>query len=330
MIKNLDLKPIKETTEDYEILERKIRALFRREIYIPLMKELGESNEALTNAASRFGVYSAISSGRVQFNRGVFSGKFNATISKELRSLGARFDRSTGTYKIPLSELPYDLRSAISASESKFKQRLRTIDQKLAKILPEEIADRLKVEHIFDRSLWKVDKEFHKTIKGITVAPQLTDKGRKILAKEWTNNMKKYVQDFSKDEIKSLRADMQKTIFAGNRYESAVKTIQKSYGVSERKAKFLARQETGLLMAKFKQVRYQDAGVEWYKWGCVSGTKDHPVRPWHRSLEGKKFRWDDPPVTTEPGTPTRRNNPGEDYNCRCFARPIVSFKGEKK
>lgn len=101
--------------------------------------------------------------------------------------------------------------------------------------------------------------------------------------------------------------------------------IQDSYDVSANKAKLLALQETSLLMGKFKQVRYADSGVQEYRWGCVAGTKNHPVPPWHKALEGKIFRWDGPPITSKLGEPVHRSNSGEDFNCRCFARPIVRF-----
>jgi SPP1 gp7 family putative phage head morphogenesis protein len=101
--------------------------------------------------------------------------------------------------------------------------------------------------------------------------------------------------------------------------------IRESFGVTEKKAKFLARQETGLLMAKFKESRYTESGIHQYKWRCSAGSAKHPVRPSHKVLDGRVFRWDTPPITTAPDEPQRRNNPGEDFNCRCVAIPIVGL-----
>lgn len=325
--KTIQLKPIKETTEDYEAIETKLDAWFRAEIYLPILQELGESKTTLSNSSDA--LLDAIKFGRITFHQGRFTGKFNASVSKELKELGATWDRKTGAWKILLSSLPPDFEQAVRAQEQRFVRKLQAIDRKLAQILPEEITGKLQVEQLFDRSLWKVDKEFRKTVENITVAPQLTDAARKRIADEWQTNMRLWVKDFTESEITKLRKGIQKSAFAGNRYESAVKTIQDSYDVSKNKAKFLARQETSLLMTKFKETRYVDAGVEWYQWGCVSGSKNHPVRPWHKALEGKRFRWDDPPITTKAGEPIRRNNPGQDYNCRCFAKPLVSFKEGK-
>jgi SPP1 gp7 family putative phage head morphogenesis protein len=326
------LKPIKETTEDYDAIEVAIKRLFRKQIYLPLMKELGESGKLVN---SKSDLLNAIKTGRISFSRGTFSGRFNAQTSKELKALGARWDRGTRTWKLSQSSLDAEVVNAIHASEAFFQRKLDAIDRKLTQILPEEIADSLKIGRFFDRTLWKVERDFAATLKGLTLPPTLTKAQRAVIAREWQNNMKLFIKDWLKKEIVQLRKDMQQSVFAGNRYETAVKTIQKSYGVSASKAKFLARQETGLLMAKFKEVRYKDAGVKKYMWRTVTGTAAHPVRSTHKICDGKIFSWDNPRELDKQGLvkpsgvhkPGENKNPGEDYNCRCTAVPIVEFGG---
>lgn len=320
--KLIELKPIKETPSDWDELELIIQDLFKQEIYYPLLKEINIGSRKTLIENAKIDLLSAIRTGKISFYRGHFKGSFNATLSKELRALGAKWDRTQGSWRVPRSSLSDEIKHAISASENNIDRTLSRIDTKLAQILPEEIADKLKIEHIFERNLWKTNKDFKQTIKDISIAPTFTEDQNKRIAKEYTKNLQLYIQDFTKKEIVSLREDIQKSAMSGNRYESMIKTLEKSYGVSHRKAKFLARQETSLLMTKFKQTRYEDAGVNQYRWGCVVGSGLHPVRPMHKALEGKVFSWNNPPITDENGN---RNNPGQDYNCRCFARPIVRF-----
>lgn len=320
-MKQIELTPIKEKPEYWDEIESKIILLLKQEIYVPLVKELGVKQKTLQNALED--LVDAIKFGKIHFYRGQFSGRFNATISKELKRLGARWDRKQGTWNIPQSSLPPDIKIAINAGEDRFHQVVSRIDKKLGSLLPEEIADKLKIEHVFDSTLFKVDKDLKKTLKNLTVVPDLSREQRGKISREWSNNMKLYIKEWTQKAIKDLRKDVQENVMAGGRYEAMVKTIQKSYGVSQNKAKFLARQETSLLMTKFKETRYLDAGVKKYKWGTVIGSAKHPVRPMHKALEGKIFSWDNPPVTDDKGA---RNNPGQDYNCRCFARPIVDFR----
>ena len=324
----IDLKPIRETRDDYDEIEKKIKRLFLKEIYAPLMREFQQPLKKLQN--SRDSLLSAINSGRLTYSRGKFSGKLNATLSGELRAIGAKWDRTQKCYSISLDKLPLDVRNVISSSASKFEQKIAKIDTHLAAIVPEELASKLQLSRLFDRSIWKVEKEFQQSVKNITVAPQFTEARRKALSEDWQKNMELWIKDFTQKEIEELRKNLRRSIFAKNRYGSAIKSIQESYGVSERKAKFLARQETALAMTTYKYARYQEAGVNEYKWKAVVGTPSHPTRPQHKklseaSMKGKIFRFDDPPITTEPGEPQRRNNPGQDYNCRCTAIPIVRF-----
>jgi SPP1 gp7 family putative phage head morphogenesis protein len=330
-MKGLELKPIRESSEDYEALEREIKTLFRQEIYYPLLRELQAPKSTIQNSKDEF--LEAIRSGRITFHIKAFFGKFSAVISKELKKLGAIWDKLQKAWKIPLAALPIEVKAAISSSKNRLKQTLSKIDAKLAKIVPDEIAKKLLVKHIFERSIKKIDQSFRDSVREIIVPPQLTDHARARIASEWENNMQLWIKDFTEGEITKLRQNLQMNAFHGYRRETMIPTIeamiqvtQDSYDVSANKAKFLARQETSLLMSKFKQVRYADSGVHEYRWGCVAGTKNHPVRPWHKALEGKVFRWDNPPIISEPGRPVRHGNPGEDYGpCRCFARPIVRF-----
>lgn len=327
------LRPVKETTEDYEAIEQHIRDLFKREIYLPLIRIIDPVRNTITNA--RPGLLDALMYGQVQFYRGTFSGRFNATISKELKAIGARWDSRSGTWKLSQSSLPVDVQNAIKASESHFLRKMQKIDDHLSKILPEEIADKLKASKFLDSTLWKVDRDIRANMRNIQVPPQLTKEQRKTIADEWQNNMKIDIKDWTETAIKKLRREMKESVYAGNRYETAIKTISKSYGVSLSKAKFLARQETNLLMSKFKEVRYKDAGIKKYKWRCVTGSPAHPVRHSHKILDGKVFSWENPRELDKNGRvnpngahkPGENKNPGEDYNCRCTAVPIVEFGG---
>lgn len=329
----IELRALKDSDKDYEKIEKVLRDLFKTEIYLPLVRIIGAPARVLKNEADS--LLKAIKDGRIEFYRGKFKGRFNASISKELRAIGAQWNRTTGTFKLPQSSLPIEVLNAISASHTNFQAKIAGIDRTLSQILPEEVADKLQISKIFDQTLWKTEKDFRGSLRNITVSPTLSEQSRAVISDEWQNNMKLFIKDWTKKEIANLRKGVQASIFAGNRNEAIEKLILDSHDVSINKAKFLARQETRLLLTKFKQTRYQEAGVNEYKWGISNNpiqSKNGPPHPGfvrhdHGVLEGKIFKWDNPPVTnTLTGA---RNNPGQDYNCRCFAIPIVKFKKEK-
>lgn len=319
-MKTQELRPIPERPEDYEAVEKEILRVLKEELYLPLLKSVQKNGSVLKNSLED--VVSAVATGRIQFTGGHFEGSFSASISKELKQLGASWDRTHGWWKIPQSKLPADIRAAIGASETKFIQASKRMQSKLEDIVPSELAAKLRLDSLIDKTIFRADEDLRKTMKNISVTPQLTPARKKTIAEQYTKNMDLYVTEFTEREIIKLRKMVQKSVFKGNRYEGLENMIRKSFQVSQAKAQFLARQETSLLVTTYKYDRYKDAGVEKYRWQTVGGTKDHPVREWHKKLNGKVFSFDDPPVDDEKGG---THNPGQAFNCRCIAVPIVRF-----
>src|SRR4051812_22070882 len=99
-----ELQPIKETSDDFEAVEEKIRKLFRDEIYYPLLADLNASKSTIKNSADDLA--RAIEAGTIEFDQGLFTGKFNATLSRELRKIGAVWDKRKNGYRILLRSLP--------------------------------------------------------------------------------------------------------------------------------------------------------------------------------------------------------------------------------
>jgi len=96
------------------------------------------------------------------------------------------------------------------------------------------------------------------------------------------------------------------------------KEIMRTGEVTAGRAMLIARTEVSRTATTLTQARAQSIGADSYIWR-TSGDSD--VRSDHKKLNGKIFRWDDPPVADEhSGT---RANPGCIWNCRCYAEPII-------
>lgn len=83
--------------------------------------------------------------------------------------------------------------------------------------------------------------------------------------------------------------------------------------VSESRAELIARDQVLKLNGAITKARQENAGIVEYEW---STSLDERVRESHRALEGKIFRWDNPPPET--------GHPGEDFQCRCVAIPVLT------
>lgn len=98
----------------------------------------------------------------------------------------------------------------------------------------------------------------------------------------------------------------------GNSAKSIQQQIRELGKVTERRARFIARDQTAKLNSALNTERNLALGIEEYIWRT---SLDKRVRDNHASKEGKKFRFDSPPADT--------GAPGEDFNCRCTAQSIV-------
>lgn len=324
-----ELRPLIDSTKDYAGIEAAILKALKEAIYLPLIKELGVSAKRIENASRALA--DAILSGELHYEGQGFSGRLKAATSRELKRLGARWDKKQGRFLIPLNELPPDVLKAMRAAEEATKQAAAQLVKRLDAATPEKLGQIPKLPALFEAAIWKTEKNFQANVKGITVAPKLDQAQATRLAREWTDNAELYIRDFMAKETKELRDRIAQAAVKGVRYEQLVEEIQKSYGVTKRKATFLARQETSLLMAKFKQVRYEAAGVTKYKWTCVKMPHDKApaehvpgnVRYYHGILDGEIHEWNNPPIVDGKGN---RKNPGQDYNCRCYPIPVVEFQ----
>lgn len=109
---------------------------------------------------------------------------------------------------------------------------------------------------------------------------------------------------------------------------SLMKRIQDLGGITERRAKFIARDQTGKLIGDLNQIRQTANGIEEYIWrnagdrrvvGNPSGLYPKGSRGHedHWKREGEKFRWDKPPAD---------GHPGAAYNCRCTSHPVADLE----
>lgn len=312
------LPPMILTESLYAPIEAVINAMFERMLFAPIRAALLGFNIEISNARPAR-LEQAISEGRVYFNDGRLYGKFNASVSKELMALGAKYSSYLKSWSLPAgAALPAGIQMAIAAADARSAKATRAVLYALDNInlIDDRTPEELKEQ--YGKAVWRMNEQFLATTRTIAIAPELTPAQHKIITDEWAENLDLYIRGWAEEAILDLRQTVQANTLRGQRAENLVKEIQKTHAVSKTKAKFLARQETSLLMSKMRETRYGDLGLVEYKW---TGADDERERPDHRLLNGKIFRFDQPPVTNR--ATGARNNPGEDYGCRCLAVPVL-------
>jgi SPP1 gp7 family putative phage head morphogenesis protein len=124
----------------------------------------------------------------------------------------------------------------------------------------------------------------------------------------------KGIPEEAADRIQKLTLE---GMFNATRASAIAKEIMASGEVSTSRANLIARTSVSTAASGLVQARAMHVGSEGYIW---RSARDASVRPEHRKLDGKYFRWDDPP---EAGTNGMRYHPGAGPNCRCYPEVVV-------
>lgn len=140
------------------------------------------------------------------------------------------------------------------------------------------------------------------------------------LMQQWVDENVKLIKTIPQDTLGRMREIVLTGYKNGETTTSIIKKIQRAYSVNRRQAQLLARDQIAKLNGQLTKQQQTDAGVEEYTWSTSGDTR---VREGHKRLNGKRFRWDDPPVVDQ--KTGRRCHPGEDYQCRCVALAVFDF-----
>ena len=140
--------------------------------------------------------------------------------------------------------------------------------------------------------------------------------------KLWTANNVNLIKTIPRDTLSNMMDIVREGYSSGKSNTQIGREIQEEYGTERRHAQFIARDQMAKLNADLTRAQQQDAGVSEYIW---STSRDQRVRDRHAELDGKRFKWGEPPVVDE--RTGRRAEPGQDYQCRCCALPVFNIAG---
>ena len=111
-----------------------------------------------------------------------------------------------------------------------------------------------------------------------------------------------------------LRKILTRAISQGTPSRQLSKEIAKRFKVADRRARVIARDQTATLYGQMNAARQRQAGIKAFIWRT---SQDERVRSVHRSLNGKRFLYSNPPAEGLPGQPIQ---------CRCIAEPDLSSR----
>lgn len=127
------------------------------------------------------------------------------------------------------------------------------------------------------------------------------------------------ITSLHRDTFSRIRSEITSGVRIGRRHEDIAKDLEQTFGVSESRAALIARDQVLSFQADLNKTRQQAAGIDGYTW---RSSGDDRVRDEHFDLNGRKFKWDDPPPSVRTkGGGLEPGHPGDAVNCRCTAEP---------
>ena len=135
------------------------------------------------------------------------------------------------------------------------------------------------------------------------------------LVERWRDRNVALVRSLLGRELSKLERVLERG--EGLRVEVLQERLEERLGVTRSKAELLARDQVLKLNGELTHHLQVSAGIEEYVW--TTGG-DERVRESHAALDGTQQRWDTPPVVSDDG---RTGHPGDDFQCRCTAFPVL-------
>jgi SPP1 gp7 family putative phage head morphogenesis protein len=151
--------------------------------------------------------------------------------------------------------------------------------------------------------------------KGFSVQFQLTRAANDVFQATVQENVG-LIKSIAAEHLQDVQGMVMRSVTQGRDLEGLVEDLQKRYGVTKRRAAFIARDQNNKATATITRVRQQGLGIKQAKWRHSRGGK-HP-RKSHQDADGKVYDVDKGMLID--GEYIR---PGELPNCRCVAISII-------
>lgn len=143
---------------------------------------------------------------------------------------------------------------------------------------------------------------------------------------EWKAQQSRLVDSIVNTYIEKLQIIVSNAVQRGTAMSEVKEEIKVLLNTTDKRAKFIARNEVGNLNGIITMRRQVDCGIGVYQW---SSSHDERVRPSHAEMDGKYFYWNSDKVGEINGIkvyPAPKYHPCMDYNCRCVALPVIDLE----
>jgi len=173
-----------------------------------------------------------------------------------------------------------------------------------------------EIDRIALRTQHYADDQWRLQLQRVFGVPRESFPGMELQLAAFRRENVALIRRLAEDKAERVRSVLEQSV--GRRHEEIAGDIARQMGATQSRAALIARDQVLKCNGQVTRTRHGEAGITEYEW---STSRDERVRPDHAALDGKVFRYADPPITDE--RTGRRCNPGEDIQCRCVAIPRI-------
>lgn len=124
------------------------------------------------------------------------------------------------------------------------------------------------------------------------------------------------ITDIAQETVAKVATTTVQSVLSGAGAKALKRELRGIFEFSDSRAKLIAQDQTAKLNSDLNRFRQGQAGIDRYVWRT---SRDERVRPRHRALDGRVYRWGEA-TGAEGGAP-----PGQPIRCRCVAQALVEF-----
>jgi SPP1 gp7 family putative phage head morphogenesis protein len=127
----------------------------------------------------------------------------------------------------------------------------------------------------------------------------------------WVTVNTQLIGSIEPDALRQIQREVTEGMLQGQRHEDVAKRIAEIEGITETRARLIARDQIGTLNSQLSRTRQVENGVRKFVWRT---SDDERVRESHEAVDDRTFTW-------KTGAPI--GFPGGPINCRCTAEPHI-------
>ncbi|UOO77937.1 minor capsid protein [Neisseria sp. Dent CA1/247] len=172
-------------------------------------------------------------------------------------------------------------------------------------------------EKFLNQLMKHTDKAFEVALRqaGFTVNFRHTHATRNAFQAAFGGNVG-LIRSIAQQYLGRVESTVWRSINAGYDMSKLTKELRKDFGISERRAAFIARDQTNKAKAVIEKARRQELGITEAIWMHSHAGKE--PRPSHVAANGRRFN-----VAKGMYLDGKWVQPGEEINCRCTSRAVI-------